>query len=94
MVTPSIKTEADIQKWDISSYKIINTNDVQESAYIGAELARNNKIKVIHKTNQVFSRIHVADIANAIIYLLQNQNKLEFHQIIFLYQMFVLLFPT
>ena len=40
------------------------------------------KIKVIHKDNQVFSRIHVADIANAIIYLIQNKNRLTFHQII------------
>ena len=40
------------------------------------------KIKVIHKENQIFSRIHVADIANAIIYLIQNKNKLDFHPII------------
>ena len=46
------------------------------------EAITNNKIKVIHKDNQVFSRIHVADIANAIIYLIQNKNKLDFHQII------------
>tara|TARA_Y100000589_G_C27140799_1_gene624613 strand:+ start:322 stop:1215 length:894 start_codon:yes stop_codon:yes gene_type:complete len=39
------------------------------------------KIKVIHKPNQIFSRIHVADIANAIIYLLQNKD-LSFHRII------------
>ena len=39
-------------------------------------------IKVIFKENQVFSRVHVADIANAIIYLLQNQNKFNFHKII------------
>ena len=32
-------------------------------------------IKVIFKQDQVFSRVHVADIANAIIYLLENQNK-------------------
>ena len=37
---------------------------------------------MIDKENQVFSRIHVADIANAIIYLIQTQNKLDFHQII------------
>ena len=46
------------------------------------EAIKNRKIKVIHKDNQVFSRIHVADIANAIIYLIQNKNKLDFHQII------------
>jgi len=42
----------------------------------------NKKIRVISKKNQVFSRIHVADITNAIIYLLQNKNSLKFHQII------------
>ena len=39
-------------------------------------------IKVIHKPNQVFSRIHVADIANAIIYLLFKINDEHFQQII------------
>ncbi len=38
-------------------------------------------IKVIYKPNQVFSRIHVADIANAIIYLLKINNE-NFKQII------------
>ena len=37
---------------------------------------------MIDKENQVFSRIHVADIANAIIYLIQNKNTLDFHPII------------
>ncbi len=46
------------------------------------EAIRTNKIRVISKKNQVFSRIHVADITNAIIYLLQNKNSLKFHQII------------
>ena len=46
------------------------------------EAIKSKKIKVIHKENQVFSRIHVADIANAIIYLIQNKNNLDFHQII------------
>tara|TARA_A100001388_G_C28738392_1_gene485470 strand:- start:120 stop:1031 length:912 start_codon:yes stop_codon:yes gene_type:complete len=46
------------------------------------EAITNRKIQVIHKDNQVFSRIHVADIANAIIYLIQNKNELDFHQII------------
>jgi len=41
-----------------------------------------NNIKVIHKPNQVFSRIHVADIASAIIYLLLKINNSNFHQII------------
>ena len=43
---------------------------------------KSQKIRVIEKKNQVFSRIHVADITNAIIYLLQNKDSLEFHQII------------
>ena len=46
------------------------------------EAIRTNKIRVITKKNQVFSRIHVADITNAILYLLQNKNSLKFHQII------------
>ena len=46
------------------------------------EAIKNKKIRVISKKNQVFSRVHVADIANAIIYLLQNQNSLKFYQII------------
>ncbi len=46
------------------------------------EAIRNKKIRVISKKNQVFSRIHVADITNAIIYLLQNKNYLKFHQVI------------
>ena len=46
------------------------------------EAIRNKKIKVIHKDNQVFSRIHVADIANAIIFLIKYKNEFDFHQII------------
>ena len=46
------------------------------------EAIKNKKIRVISKKNQVFSRVHVADITNAIIYLLQNKNSLKFHQII------------
>jgi len=46
------------------------------------EAIRNKKIRIISKKNQVFSRIHVADITNAIIYLLENKNSLKFHQII------------
>ena len=46
------------------------------------EAIKTKKIKVIDKENQVFSRIHVADIANAIIYLIQNKNNLDFHPII------------
>ena len=46
------------------------------------EAIKNRKIRVISKKNQVFSRIHVADITNAIIYVLQNKDSLKFHQII------------
>jgi len=46
------------------------------------ETIKNQKVSVIVKKNQVFSRIHVADITNAIIYLLQNKDSLEFHKII------------
>ena len=46
------------------------------------EAIRNQKVRVIFKKDQVFSRIHVADITNAIIYLLQNKDSLKFHQII------------
>ena len=46
------------------------------------EAIKNKKIRVISKKNQVFSRIHVADITNAIIYLLNNKKSLKFHQII------------
>ena len=46
------------------------------------EAIRNQKIRVITKKNQVFSRIHVADITSAIIYIIQNKNSLKFHKII------------
>tara|TARA_A100001388_G_scaffold264373_1_gene235569 strand:+ start:564 stop:1445 length:882 start_codon:yes stop_codon:yes gene_type:complete len=46
------------------------------------EAIKNKKIRVIYKKNQVFSRIHVADITNAILFLLQNKDSLKFHQII------------
>ncbi len=46
------------------------------------EAIKNKKIRVISKKNQVFSRIHVADITNAIIFLLKNKDSLKFHQII------------
>ena len=39
-------------------------------------------IKVIHKPQQVFSRVHVEDISNAIIYLLKNKNNINFHKVI------------
>ena len=43
---------------------------------------KNQKIRVILKKAQVFSRVHVADITHAIIFLLQNKDYLKFHQII------------
>jgi len=46
------------------------------------EAIRNKKIRVISKKDQVFSRIHVADITNAILYLLQNKDSLKYYQII------------
>ena len=46
------------------------------------EAIKSQKIRVISKEHQVFSRIHVADITNAIIFLLQNKDSLKFHQII------------
>ena len=46
------------------------------------EAIKNKKIRVIYKKDQVFSRVHVADITNAIIYLLQNKDSLKFYQII------------
>jgi len=46
------------------------------------EAIKNKKIRVISKKDQVFSRIHVAAISNAIIYLLKNKDSLKFHQII------------
>ncbi|MBO6971313.1 MAG: SDR family NAD(P)-dependent oxidoreductase [Prochlorococcus marinus CUG1431] len=46
------------------------------------EAIRNQKIRVISKKDQVFSRIHVADITNAIIHVLENKESLKFYQII------------
>jgi nucleoside-diphosphate-sugar epimerase len=46
------------------------------------EAIKNKNIRVISKKNQIFSRVHVADITHAIIYLLQNKNSLKFYQII------------
>jgi len=46
------------------------------------EVINNQKIRVILKKDQVFSRVHVADITNAIIFLLLNTDCLKFHHII------------
>ena len=47
----AIKDKAEQFKWDISSYEIINTVDDKEAAIAGAELARNNKIRIMIKGN-------------------------------------------
>ena len=46
-----IQIEADKLGWDISNYKIIDRVNDQAAALSGAELARDNKIKVIIKGN-------------------------------------------
>ena len=46
-----IQKEADALVWDIINYKIIDHKNNQEAAIAGAELARDNKIKVIIKGN-------------------------------------------
>jgi len=46
-----IQKEADQLNWNITNYKILNYDDDQEAAIAGAELARDNKIKVIIKGN-------------------------------------------
>ena len=47
----AILDEAKKQDWDINSHEIFDTNNDQDSATKGAELARDNKIKVIIKGN-------------------------------------------
>ena len=47
----AIKNKAEQIKWDLSPYEIINSSDEKEAAIIGAELARDNKIKIIIKGN-------------------------------------------
>ena len=46
-----IKEEAGNISWNISSYEFINTNGDQEAAIAGANLAKENKIKVLIKGN-------------------------------------------
>ena len=46
-----IREEAKKISWDISSYELINTNDDHEAAIAGANLAKNNQIKVLIKGN-------------------------------------------
>jgi len=46
-----IKKEADILNWSLDNFEIIDENDEYKASIIGAELAKNNKIKVIIKGN-------------------------------------------
>ncbi|MDC0226491.1 bifunctional enoyl-CoA hydratase/phosphate acetyltransferase [Alphaproteobacteria bacterium] len=46
-----ILNEADKLNWNINNYKIINHSNDQDAAICGAELARDNKIKVMIKGN-------------------------------------------
>ena len=46
-----VQKEADKLNWDINTYTIINTDNDQDAAIIAAELARDNKIKVMIKGN-------------------------------------------
>ena len=46
-----IQEEANTLNWDINSFEIIDQSDDQEAAIIGAQLARDNKIKVLIKGN-------------------------------------------
>jgi phosphate acetyltransferase len=47
----AIKEKAEKFKWDISEYEIIDLSNDQDAAIAGAELARDNKIKVMIKGN-------------------------------------------
>ena len=47
----AINEKADKINWDISSYNIINSSTDIEAATIGAELAKDNKIKIMIKGN-------------------------------------------
>ncbi len=46
-----INEKAEKIKWDINTYEIINSSNDVEAAIIGAELGRDNKIKVMIKGN-------------------------------------------
>jgi len=47
----TIEEKAEKFNWDISKYEIINSSTEKESAIAGAELARDNKIKIMIKGN-------------------------------------------
>ena len=46
-----INEKAEKIKWDINAYEIINSSNDLEAAIIGAELSRDNKIKIMIKGN-------------------------------------------
>ena len=47
----AIKNKAEQIKWDLNSYEIIHSSSDKEAAMTGAELARDNKIKIMIKGN-------------------------------------------
>ena len=47
----AIKNKAEQIKWDLSPYEIIHSSDGKEASIIGAELARDDKIKIMIKGN-------------------------------------------
>ena len=47
----AIEEKAEKFKWNLSKYEIINSSSEKESAITGAELARDNKIKIMIKGN-------------------------------------------
>ena len=47
----AIKDKAEKIKWDLNPYEIIHSSDEKEAAMTGAELARDNKIKIMIKGN-------------------------------------------
>ena len=47
----AIKDKAEQIKWDLTHYEIIQSSDDKEAAMTGAELARDNKIKIMIKGN-------------------------------------------
>ena len=47
----AIKDKAEQIKWDLTPYEIIHSSDDKEAAMTGAELARDNKIKIMIKGN-------------------------------------------
>ena len=46
-----INNKAEKMKWDLNAYEIINSSNDVEAAIIGAELGRDNKIKIMIKGN-------------------------------------------